>query len=225
VDGPYPPPRLDRRGSAQSPTVDSLERNRIVISRSDPYALDATTLYTKTLACFIYRGSETSVGDFYEGFSAFAHGPEMWRPTQDFESERFEVGKFCPTGYLRVFASVQAHIPLDQPSFSFPSFEALVLLEEFSCQMSLGGHRDPSSSKDDKLILSLSFQERIRKVNSPKSHTRQLLALNQSDHTSNPTIDSAKETTIRISAALALPRIHFVESQPVPTSISPSATR
>ena len=33
---------------------------------SDLYALDAKTLYTNTLARFIYRGSETPVGDCYE---------------------------------------------------------------------------------------------------------------------------------------------------------------
>jgi hypothetical protein len=46
----------------------------------------------------------------------------MWRPTQDFESECFEIGKFCPRRCLRMFELGQGHIPLDQPSFSFASF-------------------------------------------------------------------------------------------------------
>ena len=35
-------------------------------SHTDLYALDAKTLYANTLARFIYRGSETPVGDCYE---------------------------------------------------------------------------------------------------------------------------------------------------------------
>ena len=38
---------------APGPTVTRADAHQ---SRSDLYALDATTLYTKTLACFIYRG-------------------------------------------------------------------------------------------------------------------------------------------------------------------------
>src|SRR5580698_3793067 len=45
------------------PTVTRADAHQ---SHTDLYALDAKTLYTNTLARFIYRGSETPVGDCYE---------------------------------------------------------------------------------------------------------------------------------------------------------------
>ena len=45
------------------PTVTRADAHQ---SHTDLYALDARALYTNTLARFIYRGSETPVGDCYE---------------------------------------------------------------------------------------------------------------------------------------------------------------
>jgi hypothetical protein len=67
----------------------------------------------------------------------------MWGPTQDFESECFEVGKLRPPGCLRKFGCVQVNILLDHASFSFAIFEPLVLFEESSRKMSLGGKNKP----------------------------------------------------------------------------------
>ena len=59
------PPVATIRGAqgAPGPTVTRADAHQ---THTDLYAHDAKTLYTNTLARFIYRGSETPVGDCYE---------------------------------------------------------------------------------------------------------------------------------------------------------------
>jgi hypothetical protein len=61
------PPVATIRGAqgVPGPTVTRADAHQ---SHTDLYARDAKTLYTNTLARFIYRGSETPVGDCYETF-------------------------------------------------------------------------------------------------------------------------------------------------------------
>jgi hypothetical protein len=61
-DGKLPGETILGAQGAPGPIVTRADAHQ---SHTDLYALDAKTLYTNTLARFIYRGSETPVGDCY----------------------------------------------------------------------------------------------------------------------------------------------------------------